>query len=81
MEIRDIPKNLPMKIFKEAQEVYLDTDTSYHIALKKLMYKNKIRDMIVVFEELDDVIILVTIHPLKSYQKEARVKTRRCKKL
>jgi len=81
MEIRGIPKTLPKKIFKEATEKYLDTDTSYYIALKKVKYKNKIRDMIVVFEELNDVIRIITIHPLKSYQKEARIKTGRWKKL
>ena len=81
MEIRNIPKTLPGRIYKEAKERYLDTETSYHIASKKAMYKNKMRDMIVVFEELTDVIRIITVHPLKSYQKEARIKTGRWKKL
>ena len=81
MKIRDIPSNLPKIIYKEAKENYLDTETSYHIATKKVIYKNKKRDMIVVFEELTDVIRIITIHPLKSYQKEIRIKTGRWKKL
>jgi len=36
MEIRGIPKTLPKKIFKEATEKYLDTDTSYYIALTRV---------------------------------------------
>jgi hypothetical protein len=81
MKIREIPSNLPKTIYKGAKEKYLDTETSYHIATKKVMYKNKMRDMIVVFEELNDVIRIITIHPIKIYQKEVRIKTGRWKKL
>ena len=70
VKIRDIPSNLPKIIYKESKETYLDTETSYHIATKKVMYKNKKRDMIVVFEELADVMRIITIHPLKIIKKK-----------
>lgn len=80
LKVRDIPEELPQEILNEADEKYWDTATSKWIALKKMKYKNKEREFIVVYEEIDDIINLITVHPIKAYQKYHRIKTGRWKK-
>ncbi|MBU2483368.1 MAG: hypothetical protein KJ760_19965 [Proteobacteria bacterium] len=77
IKFRDIPRNLPEEIYKEARERYWDTKTFYHIAVKGVEFKGKLREMIVAYDETPDMIEIVTIHPLKPYQKDQRIKTGR----
>lgn len=81
IRIRKIPFNLPRKIYIEADEYYLDNQTLLFIALKKVEHKGKIRDFIVAFKETGKVVEIITSHPLKPYQKEARVRSGRWTKL
>jgi len=80
LKVRDIPKELPRKILSEADERYWDTKTYKWIALKKVKYKNKEREFIVVYEKTAEIINLVTVHPIKVYQKYHRIKTGRWRK-
>lgn len=79
LKARNIHEELPRKILNEADERYWDTATSKWIALKKVRYKNKEREFIVVYEKTDEIINLITVHPIKTYQKYHRIKTGRWK--
>jgi len=81
MTIRQIPENLPNEIYKKANERYFDVKTGYRIAVRSVTYKAKVREMIVVYEEMGDVATIITIHPLKAYERQARVRSGRWEKL
>ncbi len=81
LRIRQIDYELPKIIFEQSKERYYDIDTGYMIAIMKANLYGKTREVMVayVIEERDA--ILLTIHPLKEGQKEAREKSRRWRKL
>ena len=81
MKVRNIPENLPREICKKAKEKYMDTKTGYNVAVKEVLYKGKVREMAVVYEEITDTVKIITIHPLKAYEKEARIRIGRWNKL
>ena len=79
--LRQIPKGLPKEIYLTPDERYYDSSTRYRIALKKMEYIGRNRDIIVCYEEAEDKVDIITIHPLKTYQKLQRVKSGRWKKI
>lgn len=81
LKLRGIPKSLPKRIFQTSRECYLDTQTGKSIAVKKVKYKNKVREMAVIYGKVGSQIILITIHPLKVLQKTRRIKSRRWQKI
>ena len=81
LELREIPYNLPRSIFETAAEYYFDRQTQNKIAVKQIILKNKLRELAVVYKEINSHIVLVTIHPLKKYQKNSRIKSGRWQKL
>jgi len=81
LKLREIPYFLPRRIYQTSKERYFDTETQKKIAVGKARYKNKLREMAVIYEEMNDQIILITVHPLKKYQKLNRIKSGRWQKL
>ena len=81
LKLREIPHDLPRKIYSQAREKYLDMETHKCIAVKSVAYRGKMREFAVIYEENNDRIFSVSIHPLKIYQKLNRVKSGRWKKL
>jgi hypothetical protein len=79
--VRNIPSPLPKKIFKEAKEHYYDRLTSHYVAVHKLEFNNKIREFALTYDEKEDVIEIITIHPIKSYQKITRINSGRWQKI
>jgi len=77
---RNIPYDLPKFILENAKEFYYDTKTNHYIALSRIEYRGKQRDMIVVFE-INDEIYLITIHPIKNEQKRRRIKSGRWRRV
>ncbi len=81
LKLREIPYFLPKEIYQTSKEHYFDKETFKKIAIKKIKFKNKLREMLVVYEEINNQINLITIHPLKNYQKISRIKSGRWQKL
>ncbi|MEK7202823.1 MAG: hypothetical protein AAB653_00700 [Patescibacteria group bacterium] len=81
LKLREIPYALPKEIYQTAKEQYFDKETFKRIAIKKVKFKNKLREMAIIYEEINDQINLITIHPLKDYQKISRTKSGRWQKL
>ena len=81
MKIRDIPEILPEQIYKEAKERYYDRETSHYIAVKETKFGERVREVIVVYDETPDKVKLITVHPLKSYQKHQRINKGRWRKI
>lgn len=77
LKLRQIPHNLPKNIYKISTERYFDNETKNFVVVKKVKYKNKSRKMALVYKETIEEIILITIHPLKIYQKTSRINSER----
>jgi len=81
IKIRNIPYSLPKQIYQTARERYFDSTTNKRVAIKKVLYKGRSRDMMVAYEEKFSEVKLITIHPLKLLQKFNRIKMKRWRKL
>ena len=81
LTLREIPYSLPKKIYETAKERYVDKATLKYVAVKRVRFKNKLREMVVVYEEHQDFVTLITIHPLKVYQKITRRHSARWQRL
>ena len=81
LKLREIPYNLPREIYQTSKERYFDRKTLKRVAIKKIKFKNKLREMTLIYEEINNQVNLITIHPLKNYQKIGRIKSGRWQKL
>jgi hypothetical protein len=81
LKLREIPHSLPKEIYQTSKEHYFDRETGKKIAIGRAKYKSKLREMAVVYEEINGQISLITIHPLKKYQKISRIRSGRWQKL
>ena len=81
LKLRGIAESLPGNIYKLANEKYYDKLTGHFIAMKDVEYKGKIRDVIVSYDESEKGVTIISIHPIKTYQKINRVKAGRWKPL
>jgi hypothetical protein len=77
LELRGFPYDLPKDICEGAEEYYYDTSTSNYVALKRLTYAGKRRTMAVTYSRHEDVVEIITIHPIKEGQKEKRIRSGR----
>ena len=78
--LRRINDQTPKIIFEYPDETYFDAKTDNFIAIKKLDYLGRNRDIMVVYNEQNDTIKIITIHPLKRAQKIRRIESGRWKK-
>ena len=64
LKIRKIPDNYPEVIYKNPDQKFLDNLEQTKIAIKKLKYNKKVRNMMIAYEEKDKEIEIITIHPI-----------------
>ena len=81
IRLRSIPQYLPKRIYQESRERYYDRETSHYIAIKEVEFKGKVRDMAITYTETSERIEIITVHPLRTYQKHQRIKIGRWKRL
>ena len=51
LKLREIPYLLPKKIYQTSKEHYFDKETLKKVAVKKVRFKKKIREMVVIYED------------------------------
>ncbi|MBU4299409.1 hypothetical protein KJ636_05195 [Patescibacteria group bacterium] len=81
LKLREIPYYLPREIYQTSKEHYFDKETLKRVATKEVKFKGKLREIAVIYEETNEQINLITIHPLKTYQKISRIKSGRWQKV
>jgi len=81
LKLREIPYYLPKAIYQTSKEYYFDEETFKKVAIKEVKFKGKLKEMAVIYEEINGKINLITIHPLKKYQKISRIKSGRWQKI
>jgi hypothetical protein len=77
LALRQVPEQLPRRIYQRAKERFFDTVTHHRVAVARARYAGKIREMAVSFEDDGETVTLITIHPLKAQQKTNRINARR----
>lgn len=68
IKIRNIPEEYPKLIYENPEQVFIDIFENRKIAIKKLKYNNKLRNMMIAYDEFDHRIEIVTIHPISDKQ-------------
>lgn len=81
LKLREIPHSLPKEIYQTSKEHYFDRETLKRVVVKEVKFKGKLRETAVIYDEINGQITLITIHPLKKYQKISRIKSGRWRKL
>ena len=81
IRIRRIPRTLPERIYREAEERFHDTVTGHDVAVKSVKYAGRTRQMLVVYDRMGEAVELVTAHPLRPEQKAARLQSGRWQRL
>ena len=77
LDLREVPYDLPKKIYRTSKERYLDQGTQTIVAIKRIRYKGRMREFALVYRETSAEALLITLHPLKQYQKLSRIKSKR----
>ena len=62
------------QIFEQPDDLFHDTVSGTEAAVKSILHKGAIRDILLVYRfDADGSVVLITIHPLKTNQKERRI--------
>jgi len=77
LKIRKIPENYPERIYKNPEQNFFDNLEGTFIAIKKLYYNKKLRDMMIAYQEKDGEVKIVTIHPITDEKIINRIMSRR----
>lgn len=80
LNIRKIPYEYPKIIYSDADQRFFDVLEGKDIAVKKLKYTRRIRNMMIAFEKKGNVVEIVTIHPISDEKILNRIMSGRWKK-
>lgn len=64
IKIRNFPEEYPRIILKEPDIKLFDKVEKTLIAIKRLKYNGKIRNIMIAYEDKQDIIEIITIHPI-----------------
>lgn len=70
--LRRISSDLVETVYREATERFRDTATGYLIAVDRRLIAGRERDVIVVYDEEPEGVVLITFHPLRESEKARR---------
>lgn len=76
-KLRKIELTVVQEFLLNWDQHFIDTKTGYFVALKRTIWLNRERDVIVVYVQKNDEIVIVTMHPLRENQKERHIKSGR----
>ena len=77
---RQFPVYFPRKIYNQAKIHYLDTKTNHAIAVVKLKYAGKSRNLAISYDIISENIEIITIHPISEKELKNKINTGRWKK-
>ena len=64
LRVRKIPYEYPKIIYENPDQKFFDELEKTSVAIKKLKYNKKLRNMMIVYEVKDEKVEIVTIHPI-----------------
>ena len=81
LKARNIPNHYPEEIFLHPETNFIDNIEGHIIAIKKLEYNGKVRDMMVAYDEANSEVSIITIHPISLEDINKRRRTGRWTKI
>ncbi len=81
LKIRNLPYDLPRAIFQQSKEHYYDNLTKHYVAVHKVEFEGETREMALTYDRGKKAVQIVTLHPLKTYQKQSRLNSGRWRKI
>lgn len=79
--LRNIPVDLPKRLYEEAKERFADTAAGHVIAVGSIELYGKKREVMIAYIEEKGSVTIITCHPLKRGQKANRIAIGRWKRL
>ncbi len=77
LDIRKIPESYPREIYLNPDQRFVDKVEGYTIAVKKLQYSGRDRNMMIAFEESGNDVTIITIHPISDEKISNRIRSGR----
>lgn len=77
LRVRKIPEEYPEEIYKNPEQRFFDNWERTFIAIKKLRYNKKLRNMMIAYEEKEGKIEIITIHPITEEKIINRIMSKR----
>lgn len=74
---RKIPNDYPKKVYRQYEQKFFDTATSHNIAISKLEYAEKLRNMAISYDIIGENIEILTIFPISDREIENKIKSER----
>jgi len=74
---RKIPYDYPKKIYFRAKQKFIDTETDHYIAVSKLEYAGKLRNLAISYDIIGQNIEIVTVHPTSDQEINNKIKSGR----
>jgi len=81
LSLRGISNDLPYQVYAQSDERYYDIETGHTVATMGTVIYGKMREVMIAYDIEEQMVTLLTIHPLKEGQKENRVKSGRWRRL
>ncbi len=71
---REFPQDYPREVYKKAIQHFLDVKTNHYVAIAKLRYAKKVRNLTISYDIIGSNIEIITIHPVLSQEIKKRIK-------
>lgn len=80
LKVRKIPEHYPKDIYESPEQKFYDNSEKTSIAIKKLHYNKKLRNMMIAYEDKEDLVEIITVHPITEEKIINRIMTGRWSK-
>lgn len=74
---REFPKDYPRRVYLKSKLRFFDTATNHNIAVTKMKYAGKLRNLAISYDIIGQNIEIVTIHPVSDKELKRRIETGR----
>jgi hypothetical protein len=75
--VRQIPEKLPERVYRQGKLRYFDHETDRHIAILSTTYHGRRQLMMIAYEEFEDYVEIITVHPIEKQQINSRLEAGR----
>lgn len=62
--LRGISETIVYKIFEKSEEFYWDNLRKRHVVVSRTRFKGKMRKMLAAYDRMEDIVKVVTTHPI-----------------
>lgn len=64
LKLRNFPEKYPLEIYQNPEQCFIDNIEKKNIAIKRLKYNEKVRNLMIAYEDKNEEVEIITIHPI-----------------